>query len=216
MNAPGAAFPLPPEPSVQLSPPQMIAARACLDAGAREAAQRAPLRAASLRPEIGELAICPLSDFPARAVSVDHPQLVAAAVAGLRGPLSLTALVAFEPRDALALLRRLSGGIGALGHAELARFVEAGGALIEGAVRALARAADGELSPARLVEDSLVGAVLGTHAPPDASVLSARLELALPERTLHGALYVIVEEKLLPALLEALSPPASAVATRSA
>ena len=173
--------------------------RAVLDAGAEAATLALAAQGLPWRVEPGALALCPLADFPQKAVSTDA-DTVAAVVRGLVGPCCGTVAIAFEPKAALQLIR--SGTLAAWkpgdARAQIDAFVAAGAAIGE-AVAAVALPGVAAGHP-RLVEDSLPAVLVSTHAPRDTMVVSAELRFHHEEQRLVGYVCLLVDGKLLPAL----------------
>lgn len=173
--------------------------RAVLDAGAEAATLALAAQGLPWRVEPGALALCPLADFPQKAVSTDA-DVVAAVVRGLVGPCCGTVTIAFEPKSALRLIR--TGTLHAWkpgdGRAQIDAYVAAGAAIGESlAAVALPGVACG--AP-RLIEDSLPAVLVATHAPRDTMVVSAELRFVNGEEVLLGYVCLLVDGKLLPAL----------------
>ncbi len=101
---------------------------------------------------------------------------------------------------------------------DVSRFRETAGALLAGAIEALGELASSpvEYAETSLADDSLIGLILATHAPPDAVVLSARVVLRLADRRIEGFLYLLLDAKPLEALVGRLdSSPARSSAPPS-
>lgn len=179
-----------------------------LDRAARGASRRA---GAGGRPVgrvtggVSRVAVCALAAYPEAAVLVGHAGSVAGVGARFDEPVPLTALLALDPHDALELVRRLCAEEAAghpVGRAELDRFVAGLGELLTRLVGALggepgAPSPGRPAAPPRLVEDGLTTWLLATHAPRDAVLLSAEVELLEDEdhAPLPAGLYVLVERK---------------------
>ncbi len=154
---------------------------------------------------VSRLALCSLAAYPESAILVGHAGAVAGVGGRFEAPVPVTALLALDPHDALELVRRLCSGEGSdhpVGRAEIGRFVAALAELLTRLVEALGGGAAGgnRARPARppeLVEDGLTTWLLATHAPRDAVLLSAEVELLEDERhaPLCSGFYALVERK---------------------
>ena len=175
--------------------------RAILEASAAAASTALEAQGLAWRVEPGALALCPLSDFPEKAVCPEA-DVVAAVVRGLVGPCCGTVVVALEPKPALRLIRDgvPRGWKPGDAHSQIEAFVAAGAAIGESvACVALHEVACGR--PA-LVEDSLPAVLVGTHAPRDVMVVSCELHFRGEEESLMGYLCLLLDGKLLPALAD--------------
>lgn len=173
--------------------------RTILEAGAEAASTALAAQGLPWRVRPGALALCPLADFPHKGVSTEA-QVVAAVVRGLVGPCCGTVALAFEPKDALHLIRGGAPRSWAPGdaRAQIDAYVSAGGAISEAlAAVALPGVACG--AP-RLVEDSLPGVLVSTHAPRDVMVVSCELGFVKGDESLTGYACLLLDLKLLPAL----------------
>jgi hypothetical protein len=146
------------------------------------------------------IAQTPLGRYPDGAILPGHDMLASVV---LPAGAAATAVVSFEPEDALELL----GALGAHSESDpLARYCGAV-ARVGAAIRAawLPGSPEGGVDVAgrRLVEEGLVATLLATHAPPDAAVVSLELVVASEERAFGGAFTLLVDGKALAALSEA-------------
>jgi len=109
--------------------------------------------------------------------------------------------MSLEPEDALFWLRLIGS------DDPLEDFVSLGRGLLEHAVSATAEAfgASAKPGPPRLVEDSVVAIVLGTHAPSDTLILGARIDLTAGGRSLPVRIHLLFEPKVFETLT-ALDP----------
>jgi len=126
----------------------------------------------------------------------------AGVLGALRGGLSGTALLAMEPDDALAWM--LSDGNSA---PPVDAYVRLAGSVLASVGRSAAEALDVEveLAAPALVEDSVASCLARTHAPLDTVLISSRLEIRVGRQLLPAQLHLIIEPKLVSALLGALS-----------
>ena len=118
--------------------------------------------------EIERTAHCRISEFPGGTAFTRGDEL-AAYVAPLCGGLRGVVVLGMEPEAILRLVAPISGPEVPAAWSELAA----------GVLRAVAaRLGEADCGAGELHEGSLVEAVLGTHAPPDVTVLSARARVA--------------------------------------
>lgn len=175
------------------------AERAAAEAFARELAADAAPRLLSA-PRIEQT---PLGRYPEGAI-LPGPDMLASVV--LPGGAAATAVVSFEPEDALELL----GALGARAETDpLARYSEAVarvGAAVLAAWLPGRPAGGADVASRRLVEEGLVATLLATHAPPDTAVVSLELVVASEERAFGGAFTLLVDGKALAALSEGAEP----------
>jgi hypothetical protein len=146
------------------------------------------------------IAQTPLGRYPDGAILPGHDMLASVV---LPAGAAATAVVSFEPEDALELL----GALGAHSESDpLARYC---GAVARVGAAILAAWLPGspeggvDVAGGRLVEEGLVATLLATHAPPDAAVVSLELVVASEERAFGGAFTLLVDGKALAALSEA-------------
>ena len=183
-----------------LSPVQLESLRAQLAKGARRSSEDLQQRhATGSRLSVDALSLCPLADFPRGAVC-DEGDLVAGAVARFEGRASGTALLAVDPADALAWVRG-----GAPTEDPIARYLELAERVLVGCLGTLAAGIRAPVALAQpvLVEDSVVGILLATHAPSDTLVLSVQLTLEGTGLRVPVFLYALVDAKLLTLLADA-------------
>ena len=171
--------------------------RARLQAGA---AGFAPLFDRPVLADVPELRLCTLVEFPEQALipGEDMTACVTTQLFGT-GP-GATAILSFEPEAALELLAASGPSEGA---DPLVRFCELGAAMIH----ALSQVMLGEAatpSPPALIEDTVAGTLLRTHAPADTALLSARIVVADEETAWGGVLYLLLDPKSLAKLTEDL------------
>lgn len=204
------------DPILKLVPTQLEILRRHSSEGLRRAAEVLRARQARAHPEratpgalglaVVELRSIALGEFPCGAPLPDGDTHAVVALP-IEGRLSGTALLALEPHDALRWIRSAAPG-----EDPLAAFVEIGARVLAEWTTALARAFGVHACPGRagLREDSVVGVALATHAPPCTALLCARLSLAQGDddvgegHSLPAFLYLMVESKLIAALLPAL------------
>lgn len=149
----------------------------------------------------------PLGDFGELGLHGDEQDLVAGALTACRGDLSGAALMHMDPADALAWARRLAPERDAI---EV--FVGAGEVVLGAALRAAGDALGipTEVGPSQLVEDSLGGCLLATHAPPDTVLIGAKLRIETgaedgDDEACHEAFcHLLLDAKLVSAMLRTL------------
>ena len=129
-------------------------------------------------------------------------ELIAGVLCAVRGRLSGAGLLSMEPEDALAWV--LADGPAA---DALARYVELGGRVLAAVARAAASAlqVEVEVGAARLEEASVAGSLVRTHAPSDTVVVGSRLELRAGGQRFAAQLHLVMEPKVVSALLGALA-----------
>jgi len=128
--------------------------------------------------------------------------LVAAVMLAFRGRLAGTALLAMEPEDALAW-SLADGGRGT----PVETYVTLGAAVLGAVVTCAAEAlgVEVELGAPRLEEDSIGACLVRTHAPSDTVVVSSRIEVRAGGQPAVAHLLLIMEPKVISALLGALA-----------
>jgi hypothetical protein len=128
----------------------------------------------------------------------DEDDLIAGAMMRFGGRLSGSALFVLEPEDALDWV----GGRTSEGD-PIHRFLDLSGQLMMRLVEAIAEdlRCPIEFSAASLEENSVLVALLGTHAPPDTVLLSLRLQLTTRGLDAPADLHVLMERKPLECLL---------------
>ncbi len=150
---------------------------------------------------VERLGICQLADFPAGALFADD-DCSAAVLARFDGSFCATALLALDPADALRWVRAHEAATSPLEtYRHLANQLLC--ALVEG--MAVGFSCEAQPGPVTFEERSLVAILLGTHAPSDTLVLSARLEIDTPDALVPAHLYLLFDPKRLMAMLESLS-----------
>lgn len=132
--------------------------------------------------------------------------VIAAVLQRFDGRLTGTGIFALEPGDALLWLQR-----GESDEDPLGRFVDWGSRLLAAVIGELAEVWDANvhLREPVLEERPLMGALLGTHAPPDTVVLSLHGELRfpvanVPELCAPFSMHVLLEPKLVDGILSSL------------
>jgi hypothetical protein len=143
---------------------------------------------------------------PDRASGGLSSDVIAAVVQRFDGRLTGTGIFALEPGDALLWLQR-----GDSDDDPLARFVDWGSRVLAAVIDVLAEGWDANvrLREPVLEERPLMGALLGTHAPPDTVVLSLHGELRfpvanVPELCAPFSMHVLLEPKLVDGILSSL------------
>lgn len=190
----------------QLESLRLVAERAAASAFAGELSAEAAPRLLSA-PRIAQT---PLGRYPDGAI-LPGPDMLASVV--VPAGAAATAIVSFEPEDALELLGAVGTGAGS---DPLARYCEAiariGEAVLASwlpaSVEVAGASANQDARIGRLVEEGLVATLLATHAPPDAVVVSLELVVASEERAFGGAFTLLVDGKALVELNRS-APPAN-------
>ena len=180
--------------------------RAVLEAGAVAATTALASQGLPWKVETGALALCPLADFPEKAVCPDV-DVVAAVVRSLTGGGCGSVVVALEPKPALRLVRagRTAGSSwceAGDGRSQIDAFITAGAAV--GEAIALVALHDVACGSPTLVEESLPGVLVATHAPRDVMVVSCELRFCHGDELLTGYLCLLLDTKVLPLLAEPL------------
>ncbi len=150
--------------------------------------------------DLPELRLCALADFPEQAL-VPGDDMTACVTTHLRGEgPGATAILSFEPEAAFELL----AVAGASAESDpLVRFCELGVAIIHTLVHD-ALGGHSQPSPPVLVEDTVAGTLLRTHAPADTALLSVRVVIADEQAARGGVLYLLLDPKSLAALTSEL------------
>ncbi len=149
----------------------------------------------------------PLDQFGELGLHGDEDDLVAGALTACRGDLSGAALLHMDPEAALAWSRALAPGADAI-----ATFLGAGDVLLGSVIRAASDVLGlpTELGACQLVEDTLGGCLLATHAPPDTVLIGAKLvvetgaEGAADEQTHDATFHLLLDGKLVGAMLQTI------------
>jgi hypothetical protein len=151
---------------------------------------------------VEETHCCALGDFGSSPIRPTHDDVIAGVMMSYTGGFSGVALLSLEPEDALAWT--LAGGDCAN---PLSKYVDLGGVVLRSIVEAAAAALGtaSEAAEPRLIEDSLAGTLLGTHAPSDTVVMCSQIQVEVGPLKLPAHLYLLMEPKMLSALLGALS-----------
>lgn len=144
-----------------------------------------------------------LATFPARAVPCSDDMMASVVTRVGPGP-ATTAVLAMEPEAALVLVRDRLGEAPCRAEDALAAVREVGAAVLRGVFEALVEAP--VLGPAMLEEDALTTTLIRTHAPPEATLLSAELLLAGEHAHLRAVLLVLVDPKGIASLLDGPDP----------
>ncbi len=145
---------------------------------------------------VARLALCRLRDFPEAAVFFEEEALVVSA--GLGAPLEGVALLGLETGRAAALA-------GVAPEAAPEAFADTGRRLLAAFLEAFGPDLAPAPGPVRSARSALIPAVLATHAPQDACILSAELQLVSASQGLTAVAYLLSDAKRAAALLEAVS-----------
>lgn len=178
--------------------------RAVLEAGAVAASTALASQGLPWKIRTGPLALCPLADFPEKAVCPDA-EVVAAVMRSLTGGACGSVVLALEPKAALRLVQ--AGRVAAWreagdGRDQIQAFVTAGAAV--GEAMALVALHDVACGRPSLLEESLPGVLVATHAPRDVMVVSCELHFRREGEQLTGYLCLLLDAKGLPLLAEPL------------
>ena len=142
------------------------------------------------RVEVLDVQGCALGEVDERSLCGDGDR-VAGVACNLRGAMFGTALFAMEPEDAFAWV--LSSGTGG---DPLASYVSGVSEILEALTTATARTLGvTSLGEAVLREESLMEILIGTHAPSDTLLLSARLKIHAEGMSLPAGFYLLVSPK---------------------
>lgn len=149
-----------------------------------------------------ETLCCALGDFGTDSSHGRDDELVAGVLLPFRGTLCGAGLLSMDPEDALAWAR--SDGECA---SPIEVYLELGtrmlSAVIESASAALQ--APTEIGQAQLEESSQAGCLLRTHAPSDTVLIRTRIEINAGHQRHRADLSLLMEPKVVSALLGALS-----------
>lgn len=142
-----------------------------------------------------------LGDFGTDASDVAL-DMTAGVLGACRGRLTGTALLVMEPEDALAWMRADGNGAPSI---EI--YPKLGGSLLASVLRSAAEAleVEVELAAPTLAEASVASCLARTHAPLDTVLISSQLEIRAGRQQLSAQLHLIIEPKLVAALLGALA-----------
>jgi hypothetical protein len=149
-----------------------------------------------------ETLCCALRDFGSDPSHGRGDELVAGVLLPFRGTLTGAGLLSMDPEDALAWAH--SDGscedpietILELGTRMLSAVIESASAALQ---------APTEIGKAKLEESSLAGCLLSTHAPSDTVLIRTRIEITAGHQSQHANLSLLMEPKVVSALLGALS-----------
>jgi hypothetical protein len=149
-----------------------------------------------------ETLCCSLGEFGSDASHGRDDDLVAGVLLPYRGTLCGAGLLSMDPEDALSWAR-----CDGVCQSPIETFVELGSrmlaAVIESASRALG--APTEIGAAKLEESSLAGCLLSTHAPSDTVLIRTRIEITAGHQRRRADLSLLMEPKVVSALLGALA-----------
>jgi hypothetical protein len=149
----------------------------------------------------------PLDQFGELGLHGDEEDLVAGALTACRGELSGAALLHMDPEAALAWARSLAPEAD-----PIATFLGAAEVVLGAAIRAAsdALALPTEVAACQLVEETLGGCLLATHAPPDTVLIGAKLQVETGQEgaaseTQHEAFcHLLLDAKLVSAMLQSI------------
>jgi len=147
-----------------------------------------PTRAAL---SVGELRCGRLGGFPEGALVVGDDMTAGVVVPPAPGR-SVSAVLTFEPHSALGVIEPFSG---AHGTSVLDRYLAFGHGVVQTLSTAALGAAGAPSPLARLEEGSVAAILLSTHAPPDATLLSAEIRVRTETRVLRGVYYLLCDAK---------------------
>ncbi|MCG8590186.1 MAG: hypothetical protein MJE66_12915 [Proteobacteria bacterium] len=196
------------EAILKLSAPQLAVLCESIDTGVRSALERLDASGEMACVTAIKAVCCPLSAFPGEGLCDDEGDAMAGVAASFYGPLAGTTLLTMAPEHALAWIRSTPGGDDPLRtYVSLGRTVLRGG--VHGLMHALQTEDQGELGAPSLVEDSVAGALLATHAPSDTALLSLALCVRMGDQSWPAYLYTLLDPKAFSSLLAGLRPFAS-------
>lgn len=167
----------------------------------RAAEQLADRHAFDTEITVLETRCCALGDFASEGLPGGE-DLIAGVMRAFRGRLAGASLLSMEPEDALAWV--VADGDG---ENPLETYVDLGGCVLAAVAEAAAEAigVEVEVGEPRLEESSIAGCLLLTHAPSDSVLVSSRLEVRAGGQHLSAQLHLVMEPKVISALLGALS-----------
>jgi len=149
-----------------------------------------------------ETLCCALGDFGTDASHGHDDEVVAGVLLPFRGTLSGAGLLSMDPEDALAWARS-DGDC----DSPIETFLELGACMLAAVIQSASSAlrAPTENGAAKLEESSLAGCLLSTHAPSDTVLIRTRIEIRAGHQHHHANLSLLMEPKVVSALLAALS-----------
>ena len=169
--------------------------------------QLSEAHAAETRVHVLHARAFPLDQFGELGLHGDEDDLVAGALTACRGDLSGAALLHMDPEAALAWARHLAPEAD-----PLATFLGAGDVVLGAAIRAAGDALGlpTEVGACQLVEDTLGGCLLATHAPPDTVLIGAKLVVETgreggdDEQQHEAFCHLLLDAKLVGAMLRSI------------
>lgn len=184
-----------------ISMEQMIALHGFFaEAAAVGEASLAELSGCETEIEVQEIRCTALSEFGERGLCLSE-DLVAGVMGRLEGVMPGSLSLVLEPEEAL-MWSRMGGN-----DDPLETFVELGRRLLGGMAGALSGILSGTacFEGARLVEEPELAMLVGTHAPSDTLVFSARMRIDVRDEIFSAVSHMLIEPKYLSQLLSALS-----------
>lgn len=161
-------------------------------------------RADETRLHVVDARVYPLCEFGEFGLHGDADGVVAGVLTACRGELSGAAFLHMAPEDALAWTKRLAPAAD-----PVATFVEVGDAIMAESIRAACNAlnVNTEIGPTKLVEDTVGGCLLATHAPPDTVLIGAKLLVEIgqegeaDEQSFEAFCHLLFDAKIVSAML---------------
>jgi hypothetical protein len=186
---------------LKISTEQLIALHSFFaEAVAVSEARLAEISGCETEIEVLEIRCTSLGSFGEQGMRLSE-DLVAGVIGRLEGVLPGSLNVVLEPEEAL-LWAQIGNDTDPLDT-----FVSLGRVLLEGIAVALAEIlqAESQFQGAKLVEESELAMLVGTHAPSDTLVFSTRLHIDVRDEVVSAMSHLLIEPKYLGQLLSALS-----------
>lgn len=186
---------------IKISMEQMIALHGFFaEAAALGEGKLADISGCETEIEVLEVRCSSLGDFGETGIRLTE-DIVAGVMGRIDGAIHGSLNVVMEPEEAL-IWARLAGS-----EDPIETVVRLGCELLSGITAAFSQALQSpcEFRDARLVEESELAMLVGTHAPSDTLVFSTRLRIDVRDEVLTAHSHLLVEPKCLPRLMSALS-----------
>jgi hypothetical protein len=182
---------------------QLIAIQAWIAEGADRAAEElAEDYSADTEIDVLETRCCALADFGTANLPASADDVVAGSLVSFHGGIQGAALLAMEPVDALGWARTNDADAEPVAS-YLAQSNQILTAVVESAARALG--VDTHVGRPVLEEAPIAGCLLRTHAPSDTMIVCSRVEITAGRQRFASSLFVLLEAKVVNAILGALS-----------
>ncbi len=169
---------------------------------ARAADELSETHAVDSRIQVDETRCCTLGNCGPDGWFSSHDDVTAGVLLSFHGPLSGDVLLCMEPEQALAWSQA-----GSTSHDLVRTYVDLASGVLNAVVKSAAEELDvaTESGVAELVEMSAPGCLIQTHAPSDTVVVCSRLRIRAGRQHLTADLYLLLDPKLMSAMLGALS-----------